>query len=37
MLAWLPAYVVLAWLVMPTTASALTLLVSVYAIMLGYE
>jgi sterol desaturase/sphingolipid hydroxylase (fatty acid hydroxylase superfamily) len=37
-LAWLlPAYVGLAWLVMPTTASALTLLVSVYAITLGYE
>jgi len=37
-LAWLlPAYVVLGWLVMPTAASALTLLVSVYAIMFGYE
>lgn len=37
-LAWLlPAYVVLAWLVMPTLASGLTLLVSVYAIMAGYE
>jgi sterol desaturase/sphingolipid hydroxylase (fatty acid hydroxylase superfamily) len=37
-LAWLlPAYVVVAWLVMPTTASALSLLVSVYAIKLGYE
>jgi len=37
-LAWLlPAHVVLAWLVMPTTTSALTLLVSVYGIKLGYE
>ncbi len=37
-LAWLlPAYVVIAWLAMPTTASMLTLLVSVYAIKFGYE
>jgi sterol desaturase/sphingolipid hydroxylase (fatty acid hydroxylase superfamily) len=37
-LAWLlPTYVVVAWLVMPTTTAALTLLVSVYAIKLGYE
>ena len=37
-LAWLlPAYVVVAWLAMPTTSGALTLLVSVYAIMFGYE
>ena len=37
-LVWLlPAYVALGWLVMPTTASALTLLVSVYGIMFGYE
>ena len=37
-LVWLlPAYVVVAWLAMPTTSSALTLLVSVYAIMAGYE
>lgn len=37
-LTWLlPAYVVLAWLLMPTSTSALTLLVSVYAILLGYE
>jgi sterol desaturase/sphingolipid hydroxylase (fatty acid hydroxylase superfamily) len=37
-LAWLlPAYVGLAWLVMPSAASALSLLVSVYAIKLGYE
>ncbi|QZY29170.1 sterol desaturase family protein [Nocardioides coralli] len=37
-LAWLlPAYVVLAWLVLPTVTSGLTLLVSVYAIKLGYE
>ena len=33
----LPAYVVVAWLAMPTLASALSLLVSVYAIKLGYE
>ena len=33
----LPAYVVVAWLAMPTTTGALTLLVSVYAIMFGYE
>jgi hypothetical protein len=33
----LPAYVAVAWLVMPTTASTLSLLVSVYAIKLGYE
>lgn len=37
-LAWLlPAYILLAWLGMPTASSALTLLVSVYAIMFGYE
>lgn len=37
-LCWLlPAYVVVAWLAMPTTASALSLLVSVYGIKLGYE
>jgi hypothetical protein len=37
-LAWLlPAYVVVAWLAMPTTSSALTLLVSVYGLKLGYE
>ncbi|WP_206051902.1 sterol desaturase family protein [Nocardioides ferulae] len=35
---WLfPAYVGVAWLVMPTTPSMLTLLVSVFAIMSGYE
>ncbi|WP_205473034.1 sterol desaturase family protein [Nocardioides sp. SYSU D00038] len=33
----LPAYVVVAWLVTPTTSSMLTLLVSVYGIKLGYE
>lgn len=33
----LPAYVVVAWLVTPTTTSMLTLLVSVYGIKLGYE
>ncbi len=33
----LPAYVVVAWLAMPGAASALSLLVSVHAIMLGYE
>jgi len=33
----LPAYVVVAWLAMPTTASALSLLVSVYGLKLGYE
>jgi sterol desaturase/sphingolipid hydroxylase (fatty acid hydroxylase superfamily) len=37
-LAWLlPAYVVVALLAMPTTASALSLLVSVYGLTLGYE
>ena len=37
-LVWLlPAYVVVALLAMPTASSALTLLVSVYAIMAGYE
>lgn len=37
-LAWLlPAYVVVAWVATPTTTSMLTLLVSVYAIKLGYE
>jgi hypothetical protein len=37
-LVWLlPAYVVVAWWAMPTTSSALTLLVSVYAAMAGYE
>src|SRR4051812_1123912 len=37
-LAWLlPAYVVVAWLAMPTRTSMLTLLVSVYGIKLGYE
>lgn len=37
-LCWLlPAYVVVAWLAMPTTASALSLLVSVYGTKLGYE
>jgi len=37
-LVWLlPAYVAVALLAMPTTSSALTLLVSVYAIMAGYE
>lgn len=35
---WLfPAYVVVAWLAMPTTASTLTLLVAVFAIMSCYE
>ena len=35
---WLfPSYVVVAWLAMPTTSSALTLLVAVFAIMSGYE
>lgn len=37
-LAWLlPAYAVVAWLVMPTPASAATLLVSVYGLKFGYE
>ena len=37
-LVWLlPAYVVVALVALPTTASAVSLLVSVYAIMLGYE
>ena len=37
-LVWLlPAYVAVAFLATPTTSSALTLLVSVYAIMAGYE
>jgi muconolactone delta-isomerase len=37
-LVWLlPAYVVVAWLAMPTTTSTLTLLVSVYGIKAGYE
>lgn len=37
-LLWLfPAYVVVAWLAMPTTSSALTLLVSVGAVKAGYE
>ncbi len=37
-LCWLlPSYVVVALLALPTTASALSLLVSVYAIMAGYE
>lgn len=37
-LAWLlPAYVVVAWVATPTTTSMLSLLVSVYAIKLGYE
>jgi len=37
-LAWLlPAYVVVAWLAMPTAAAALSLLVSVYGLKLGYE
>jgi len=37
-LAWLlPAYVVLAWQALPSTPAMLTLLVSVYAIKLGYE
>ena len=37
-LAWLlPAYVVVAWLAMPTTAATLSLLVSVYGLKLGYE
>ena len=37
-LCWLlPAYVVVALLALPTTASALSLLVSVYAVKLGYE
>jgi Fatty acid hydroxylase superfamily len=37
-LVWLlPGYVVIAWLALPTTESGLTLLVSVYGIMLGYE
>lgn len=37
-LVWLlPAYVAVAWLVMPTPASALSLLVAVYGIKLGYE
>ena len=33
----LPLYIVEAWLFTPTTSSMLTLLVSVYAIMAGYE
>jgi sterol desaturase/sphingolipid hydroxylase (fatty acid hydroxylase superfamily) len=37
-LVWLlPAYVVVAWLAMPGWPSALSLLVSVYAVKLGYE
>jgi len=37
-LVWLlPAYVAVAWLTTPTTSSMLTLLVSVYGIMAGYE
>ena len=37
-LVWLlPAYVLVAWLALPTWSSALTLLVSVYGIKLGYE
>jgi hypothetical protein len=37
-LVWLlPAYLVIAWLAFPSWSSALTLLVSVYAIKLGYE
>ena len=37
-LVWLlPAYLVVAWLAFPSWSSALTLLVSVYAIKLGYE
>jgi hypothetical protein len=37
-LAWLlPAYVGVAWLALPSWSSALTLLISVYAIKLGYE
>lgn len=37
-LAWLlPAYVVVSWLATPSTSSMLSLLVSVYAIKLGYE
>jgi sterol desaturase/sphingolipid hydroxylase (fatty acid hydroxylase superfamily) len=37
-LTWLlPAYVVVAWLALPTWSSALTLLVSIYGIKLGYE
>ena len=37
-LVWLlPAYVAIAWLAMPTAASALSLLVSVYGVMFGYE
>ncbi len=37
-LVWLlPSYVVVAWLALPTTSSALSLLVSVYAVKLGYE
>ena len=37
-LAWLlPAYVVVAWLAIPTTARMLSLLVSVYGLKLGYE
>ena len=37
-LVWLlPSYAVLAWLFMPTTPSALTLLVSAYGLLLGYE
>jgi len=33
----LPTYVVVAWLAMPTTSSALSLLVSIYGIKIGYE
>lgn len=33
----LPAYAVVAWLVMPTTTSMWSLLVSIYSIKLGYE
>ena len=37
-LVWLlPAYVALAWVALPTAASAFTLMVSVYALMFGYE
>ncbi len=37
-LCWLlPSYVLVAWLAMPTSASSLSLLVSVYGLKLGYE
>ena len=33
----LPSYVVVAWLALPSTSSTLTVLVSAYAVMAGYE